>query len=196
MGDIFQPPGLAAILLSCSISTLCQSPHKMLTFASPDCMDKVLANPKLCDLTFTANQVLAVLSSLDVNKASGPDEIPARILKETAHKIDPSLGDLFNKLLSLCSFPTEWKLANIVPVYKKDNKEYVKNYQPISLLCLVSKVMEHCLMLLRIKYIAWSAAAIANIPSWQSVRALCNWLRCLTLLIPSCARGDELTLSV
>ena len=163
---------------------------------SPDCMDEVLANPKLCDLTFIANQVLAVLSSLDVNKASGPDEIPARILKETAHKIAPSLGDLFNKSLSLCSLPTEWKLANIVPVYEKENKEYVENYQPISLLCLVSKVMEHCLMLLRIEYIAWSAAAIANIPSWQSVRALRSWLRCLTLLIPSCTRGDELTLSV
>ena len=73
MGDVFQQPR-PAILLSCSISTLCQSPHKMLTF-------EVLANPKLCDLTFTANQVLAVLSSLDVNEASGPDEIPARILK-------------------------------------------------------------------------------------------------------------------
>ena len=56
-----------------------------------------------------------------------------------------------NKSLSLDSLPTEWKLANIVPVYKKDNKELVENYQPISLLCLVSKVMENCLMLLRIK---------------------------------------------
>ena len=105
-------------------------------------MDVVLANPKLCDLTFTANQVLAVLSSLDVNKSSGPDKIPARILKETALKIAPSLCGLFNKSLSLGSLPTEWKLAYIVPVYKKDNKEYVKNYQPISLLCLVSKVIE------------------------------------------------------
>ena len=101
-----------------------------------------------------------------------------------------------NKSLSLDSLPTEWKLANVVPVYKKDNKELVENYQPISLLCLVSKVMENCLMLLRIKCIALLAAAIANIPSWQSVRALCNWLRCLTLLVPSCTRGDELTLSI
>ena len=58
----------------------------------------------------------AVLSSLDVNKASGPDEIPARTLKETAHEIAPSLCDLFNKLLRLGALLTEWKLANIVPV--------------------------------------------------------------------------------
>ena len=87
----------------------------------------------------------AVLSSLDVNKASGPDEIPARTLKETVREIDPSLCDLFNKLLRLGSLQTEWKLANIVPVYKKENKEYIENYRPTSLLCLVSKVMERCL---------------------------------------------------
>ena len=52
-----------------------------------------------------------------------------------------------NKSLSLDSLPTKCKLANIVPVYKKDNKELVENYQPISLLCLVSKAMENCLML-------------------------------------------------
>ena len=107
----------------------------------PDCVDEVLANPELCDLTFTANKVLAVLSSLDVNKASGPDKIPARILKETPHEIAPSLCELFNKSLRLGSLPTKWKLANIVPVCKKDNKEYVENYRPISLLCLVSSLL-------------------------------------------------------
>ena len=89
----------------------------------PDCLDEVLANPELCDLTFTTNKVLAVLSSLDVNKASGPDKIPARILKETPHEIAPSLCELFNKSLRLGSLPTKWKLPNTVPVYKKHNKE-------------------------------------------------------------------------
>ena len=73
----------------------------------PDCVDEVLANPELCDLAFTTNQVLAVLSSLNVNKSSGPDKIPARKLRETAHKIAPSLCDLFNKLLSFVSLLTE-----------------------------------------------------------------------------------------
>ena len=100
----------------------------------PDCVDEVHAHPELCDLTFTTNQVLAVLSSLDMNKTSGPDQIPARTLKERAHEIAPSFCDLFNKLLSLGSLPTEWKLTNIVPVYKKENKEYIENYRPISLL--------------------------------------------------------------
>ena len=94
-------------------------------------------------MTFTTNQVLAVLSSLELNKASGPDEIPGI---ETAHEITPSLCDLRSvlKLLRLGSLPTEWKLASIVPVYNKAIKEYVEDYRPISLLCLVSKVTERC----------------------------------------------------
>ena len=43
-------------------------------------------------------------------------------------------------------FPQEWKIANIVPVYKKGDKEYVENYRPISLLCIVSKVFERCVL--------------------------------------------------
>ena len=73
----------------------------------PYCVDEVHAHPEVCDLTFTTNEVLAVLSSLDVNKTSGPDEIPATTLKETAHEIAPSFCDFFNKLLRLGSLPTE-----------------------------------------------------------------------------------------
>ena len=46
--------------------------------------------------------------------------------------------------LRLGFLPMDWKLAKVVPVFKKDNKEYAKNYRPISLLCQVSKVIECC----------------------------------------------------
>ena len=98
----------------------------------------------LSDLTLTVTQVLDVLTTLDASKATGPSEIPARILKETGYEIAPSLCELFNKSLRLGSLPMDWKLANVVPVFKKDNKEYAENYRPISLLYLVSKVMERC----------------------------------------------------
>ena len=44
------------------------------------------------------------------------------------------------------TIPEEWKLANIVPVHKKGDKEYVENYRPISLLCITSKVLERCVL--------------------------------------------------
>ena len=49
------------------------------------------------DIVLYVGEVEAVLKSLDPNKATGPDEIPARILKVTATTIAPSLCKLFNR---------------------------------------------------------------------------------------------------
>ena len=74
------------------------------------------------------------------------DGIPATLLKETADVITPSLCRLFNKSISSGSLPDEWKTANIVPVYKKGDNENAENYRPISLLCIISKVLERCIL--------------------------------------------------
>jgi hypothetical protein len=42
--------------------------------------------------------------------------------------------------------PKEWKLANVVPVYEKGNKEHSENYRPIFLLSIVSKAFERCVL--------------------------------------------------
>ncbi|XP_048579037.1 uncharacterized protein LOC125560748 [Nematostella vectensis] len=83
--------------------------------------------------------------TLDVTKATGPDGISARLLKETAPEIAPSLCKLFNKSLSLGA-PHEWNEANVVPVFKKGKAEFTENYRLISLLSLVSKVLERCVL--------------------------------------------------
>ena len=62
---------------------------------------------KLSGLTLSPDDVLAALLSLDTNKATGPDEIPPRILKECAHQIAPSLCLIFNQSLQLGSLPEE-----------------------------------------------------------------------------------------
>ena len=104
------------------------------------------AEPSFSDIMLLVGEVEAVLKSLDPNKATGPDEIPARILKETATTIAPSLCKLFNRSLGEGYIPSEWKLANVVPVYKKDETDHVENYRPISLLCNISKVLERCVL--------------------------------------------------
>ena len=57
----------------------------------------------------------------------------------------PSSTVLFSRSLREGNIPSEWKLANI-PVHKKNEKAYVENYRPISLLGIVSKVMERCVL--------------------------------------------------
>ncbi|CAB4039783.1 Hypothetical predicted protein, partial [Paramuricea clavata] len=98
----------------------------------------------ISSITLTPEEVYHVLAVLDENKATGPDKIPAKLLKNCASSIYLSLCDLFNKSLSLGKLPNEWKLSNIVPIPKKGPAEDVSNYRPISLLSLVSKVFERC----------------------------------------------------
>ena len=89
---------------------------------------------------------MAALRNLNPDKALGPDGIPGRILKESAQTIAPSLTLLFNKSLHFAVVPHEWKLANVVPIFKKGVKDHVQNYRPISLLCVVSKLLERCVL--------------------------------------------------
>ena len=83
-----------------------------------------------------------MLSTLKKNKASGCDNIPAVLLKFCAAGIANSLTCLFNRSFELSQFPSAWKEALVVPVFKKGSRTDPGNYRPIALLPIVSKVLE------------------------------------------------------
>ncbi|XP_028406787.1 uncharacterized protein LOC114529229 [Dendronephthya gigantea] len=95
------------------------------------------------DITLSEAEVIAVILNLDSNKAQGPDNISPRLLKETAIQIGPSLCSPFNKSLQIGVVPSDWKLSNVVPVYKYGEKSYVEHFRPISLLSLQSSSTLH-----------------------------------------------------
>ena len=82
-----------------------------------------------------------LLLGLNTNKATGPDGVTARLLREAAPSISSSLSCLFNMSLKKGKLPCDWKRA-VTPIYKKGKKELVTNYRPISLTSLVVKTME------------------------------------------------------
>ena len=99
--------------------------------------------PTLNSIEVTSSEVLKALNSLDPNKSTGPDELPAKILKLTAIIIAEPLSNLFNKSLRDGIFPTSWKLANVKPIFKnKGSPSDISNYRPISLLSCLSKILE------------------------------------------------------
>ena len=90
--------------------------------------------------------VLTSLKQLDINEATGSDGIPVRLLKETADQISPPLDRSFNISLRLGIFAGDWRLTNIVPIFKKGKRDFVENYCSISLFPVISKVLERCVL--------------------------------------------------
>ena len=97
--------------------------------------------------------IIKIIRSLDPNKAHGHDEITIRIIKMCASSIAKPVAILFRNCLESECFPKEWKKANIVPVHKKHDKQLIKNYRPVSLLPICSKIFEKVIFNSLFKYL-------------------------------------------
>ena len=96
----------------------------------------------LDSIAITEQDVMDQLASLEVNKAYGPDGLSPRILKEGRNVIGPLLCKLFNLSLEKGNVPLIWKRTNVVPIHKKERKDIVNNYWPVSLLNCFAKMFE------------------------------------------------------
>lgn len=103
------------------------------------------AHDTLNSITITQDEVLKAIKSLDINKASGPDLVSPKILKEGMHQLAYPFTKLFNLSLSLKKYPDSWKKANVTAIHKKDSPTNPNNYRPISLLSNEGKLMERCI---------------------------------------------------
>ena len=90
----------------------------------------------------SVDQVSAALSAIDAAKSTGHDELPALVLKQCSTVLAPSLTRIFNMSLSLGCVPSSFKIANITPLHKGGSKTDPANFRPISLLPIVSKILE------------------------------------------------------
>ena len=98
--------------------------------------------PSADDLDITENGVLKLLTSINPNKATGPDNLN-QLLKELATEIVPILTIIFRKSFDTGEVPSDWRNANVSPVFKKGEKYKAENYRPISLTCICCKLIEH-----------------------------------------------------
>ena len=86
--------------------------------------------------------VLKLLEDIDLSKTGGMDNLAGKFLKEGASVLAAPLTELCNLSISLSEFPNDCKIAKVKPIYKKETKTNPKNYRPISLLPLISKIIE------------------------------------------------------
>jgi intein/homing endonuclease len=74
------------------------------------------------------SQIFRLLNNLSISKSTGCDKIPAKILKYSASVISPYLTNLFNSSIGMGIFPSEWKIARVVPLHKKGSRSVLDNY--------------------------------------------------------------------
>jgi len=86
-------------------------------------------------------EVATIIKSLP-NKSPGPDELRADIIQNVVDSIASPLSHICNLSFSMGVFPNELKVAKITPIFKKDDAMVFGNYRPVSVLSVLSKVME------------------------------------------------------
>ena len=64
------------------------------------------------------------------------------MIKICGESIFKPLELIFKLCLENGKFPIKWKKANVVPVHKRNNKQLIENYRPISLLPVCGKILE------------------------------------------------------
>ena len=87
-------------------------------------------------------EVSSIIKQIKTNKAIGPNSIPTKILKMSQHIIAKPLVYLINLSFSTGVFMDLLKIANIIPDFRKGDKEDYNNYRPISLISNLSKLIE------------------------------------------------------
>ena len=113
------------------------------------------ANSSISNIDINTEGIIKLLNQLNPNKASGPDNISARLLKETSSEIAPALALVFQASLYEQSIPDDWRKANVTPIYKPAKKDRGKaeNYRPISLTSISCKILEHIIHSNVMKYL-------------------------------------------
>ena len=106
------------------------------------CDKKIPANTYFSIPCISQEKVEKYLKNIDITKATGSDNIGARLLKLAAPFISDSLMYTCNQSMLNSTFPDKWKEGKVRPLHKNGPKDDTNNYRPISILPVISKMLE------------------------------------------------------
>jgi hypothetical protein len=90
-------------------------------------------------------EIIKIAKSLKNSNSCGPDELHTCIIKNNIDILCIPICHIFNEHINLGVFPEALKRAKVIPVYKKGGTTKINNYRPISLLSVLTKILEKCL---------------------------------------------------
>jgi hypothetical protein len=105
------------------------------------------------DLEIRSEGIEKLLKNKNTSKASGPDNIQNRILKECAKQLAPGLTSIYQKFIHTGTLPREWLNANVSCIFQKVDKHAPENYRSVSLTSVSCKLLEHVICKHMLKHI-------------------------------------------
>ena len=100
----------------------------------------------------TTENIEKIIDRIKTDVATGMDNIPSKIIKNTKSILSPYLTKIINLSFETKTFPDILKNAIIKPIFKKDDKNDISNYRPISILPVISKIFERATLNQLIEY--------------------------------------------
>ena len=128
----------------------------------------------------TSQDLEKEISKLDTKKASLEDDFPTTILIRTSDIVSGHLSKFFNSAKDDHNYPMSLKIANVIPIHKKEEKTLMKNYRPVSLTPIISKIFERNMYNQILEYIDKSLS-----PYLFGFRKGHNTEQCLVIMLES-----------
>ena len=101
-----------------------------------------MTDKRINSVRIESEEILTLIRNLNPNKAAGSDGISGQMLILCDNSVVKPLKIIFESILQTSVYPDVWKQANVTPIFKKDDKQLVNNYRPISLLPICGKLFE------------------------------------------------------
>ena len=101
-----------------------------------------LTNERKESVVIRDSDIISLIRNLDTSKANGSDGISGHMLQLCDESVVLPMKIIFENILQSSVYPDMWKIANVTPIHKKNDKQLIKNYRPISILPICSKILE------------------------------------------------------
>jgi exonuclease III len=144
----------------------------------------------------TYKEVMTAIRSLRLDSSTGPDNIPAKYVKNVAEFIVSPITHILNCCIDSSTFPEQWKISRICPIPKNNNPTDLVDYRPISVLPILSKVFERLILNQITEYIESKAVYHQEQSGFRKGHSTTTILHKLKDDILTTMKKGEVTLSI
>ena len=175
-GDIVLENMEKAELLNSYFTSICTVDNGISPTVSSCAQDTETLN----NVLFWPDLIIKSITKFKNKTSSGPDGLPTILFKQLAYQLAHPLTIIFNIIMQTGNVPEIWKQATVTPIFKKGASSNPRNYRPISLTCVGSKIFESVLKTALVPFLEKKKLLSPNQHGFRSKHSTClNLLECL-----------------